>query len=100
MDYGKVFKKQREKMGISQREMAKKLGLTPSALWKIEAGRNTPKQKTIDELCRVAKIPIAYFYQQATTIKDYYWPADAIAAVDIGQPMTKIDGVYLPSFLQ
>jgi transcriptional regulator with XRE-family HTH domain len=78
MDYGKVFKKQREKMGISQREMAKKLGLTPSALWKIESGRNVPKEGTIVKLCSVAFIPLAYFYKEATTLRDYAYPVSLV----------------------
>ena len=78
MDYGKVFKKQREKMGISQREMAKKLGLTPSALWKIESGRNVPKEGTIVKLCSVAFIPLAYFYKEATTLSDYAFPVSLL----------------------
>lgn len=71
MDYGNVFKKQRESAGLSQREMAKKLGLTPAALWKIESGRTTPKEATIDKLCHFTSIPRAYFYQLATTLDDY-----------------------------
>ena len=65
MDYGKVFKKQREKMGISQREMAKKLGLTP-------------KEGTIVKLCSVAFIPLAYFYKEATTLRDYAYPVSLV----------------------
>jgi len=79
MDYGKVFKTQREQLKLSQREMAKKLGLTPAALWKIEAGRNVPKESTIVKLCKVAFIPMAYFYQQATTLRDYSYPVTMVS---------------------
>lgn len=58
--------------------MAKKLGLTPAALWKIEAGRNVPKESTIVKLCQAAFIPIAYFYKQATTLRDYSFPVSLI----------------------
>lgn len=79
MDYGKVFKTQREQLKLSQREMAKKLGLTPAALWKIEAGRNVPKESTIVKLCKVSFIPMAYFYQQATTLRDYSYPVTMVS---------------------
>lgn len=78
MDYGKVFKKEREKLDLSQREMAKRLGVTPAALWKIESGRTTPKQETIMKLCSVAVIPLAYFYQRALTLDDFKFPVESI----------------------
>jgi len=78
MNFGKVFKKERERLGVTQKEMAKMLGLTTSALWKIEAGRNVPKESTIVKLCKVAFIPIAYFYKQATTLRDYSFPVSMI----------------------
>ena len=74
MNIGRVFKQERERIGITQREMAKRLGLTTSALWKIEANRNWPKPSTIEMFCRVVCIPLAYFYIHAVSPEDFFYP--------------------------
>lgn len=71
MNFGKVFKKERERIGVTQKEMAKMLGLTTSALWKIEVGRNTPKPSTIKSLCETTGCPIARFYVDSIEDGDY-----------------------------
>ena len=52
-------------------EMADTLRITTSALWKIEAGRNFPKQKTIKELCEQFDYPLARFYVESFEKEDY-----------------------------
>ena len=59
MDFGKVFKNEREILGISRQEMASRLGLTTAALWKIEAGRTQPKWSTIRRFIGEMHIPTA-----------------------------------------
>lgn len=71
MNLGKVFKTERERLGVSRTEMAKRLGLTVSALWKIEAGKTQPKSGTIKKFCDDALIPLAYFYSCAMEREDY-----------------------------
>lgn len=71
MNLGRVFRQERERLGISQREMAARLSLTPAALWKIEVGRNWPKPQTIWSLCRETGCPIARFYIDALDPIDY-----------------------------
>lgn len=71
MNLGKVFRQERERLGISQREMAYRLSLTPAALWKIEASRTWPKPQTIWALCRETGCPIARFYIDALDPTDY-----------------------------
>lgn len=84
MNPGKVFKQERERLGLTIREMAASLNITKSALWKIEAGRNYPKNETVNRLCQAASIPIAYFYQQAMTIEDYAAPGRATLIIEDG----------------
>lgn len=71
MNIGRVFKQERERLGVTQKEMAKRLGLTTSALWKIEANRNWPKPQTILSLSRETGCPIARFYIDALDPTDY-----------------------------
>ena len=72
MNYGKAFKEIREERGFSRPAVASKIGCTPSALSKIENGRTTPKEKTISRFCAVAQVPVAYFYQKALSMEDYW----------------------------
>lgn len=71
MNIGKVFKEARARKNITQKAMAQSLGLTPAALWKIEVGRNWPKQKTIEALCRETEMPLARVYIEAIEPEDY-----------------------------
>ena len=71
MEFGKVFKKIREESGLKQKEFAAQLGLTPSALWKIESGKVFPKRETIESLCRQSGLPRAWVYTMAFTLEDY-----------------------------
>lgn len=74
MNYAKAFKEIREEAGLTRPELAKELGVTPTALWKIENSRTTPKEKTIMALCNLVHIPPAYFYNLAAVSTDYGTP--------------------------
>ena len=71
MKFGKAFKTEREKQGVSQREMAKRLGITPVSLWKIENSRTTPRWATIEKFISETHIPTAYFFGLAMDLEDY-----------------------------
>lgn len=71
MNLGKVFKKFREEKGITQRSLAQALNITPTALYKIESGRNCPKQKTIEAFKMISGYPTARIYIEALGPEDY-----------------------------
>lgn len=71
MNIGKVMKDTRESRNIPQKAMAQELGITRTALWKIEANRCTPKKETVSMFCHKMQIPPAYLYMQAIEIKDF-----------------------------
>lgn len=48
-----MLKKQREKRGITQAELAKKLGVTQEAVTKWETGRNKPRASTLIKLAEI-----------------------------------------------
>lgn len=74
MNHGKVFKDLRVQAGKNRPQMAMELGMTTSALWKIERGKSAPKQATIDAFCKAIHIPPAFYYHLAITIEDYICP--------------------------
>lgn len=71
MEIGKIMKELREERGLTRPLMASKLGITASALWKLENGRTWPKKATVDRFCAEAKIPLAYLYIRSFTMEDF-----------------------------
>lgn len=71
MNYSKVFKEIREASNTSRPQMARDLGITASALWKIEHGKAAPKKETVSKFCRLAGISLAYFYINSLEKEDF-----------------------------
>lgn len=64
----------REEIGFSRREMADRLGIKQSGLWKIENHKVIPKWKTVSKFIAEAHIPAAYFFSRAMDLEDYICP--------------------------
>lgn len=82
MNLGKTFKTERERLGVSRPEMAKRLGLTASALWKIEAGRTQPKQVTIEKFCLCVGVSLGYVIIMSLGKEDFNFPPRENVASD------------------
>lgn len=72
MNIGSAMKRIREQSGIGRPEMAKRLSVTQSALWKIEAGKTFPKRKTLDKFCEETRTPLARLYVEALEPTDFF----------------------------
>jgi transcriptional regulator with XRE-family HTH domain len=57
-----VLKDLRESMGLSQRELGEKLGLTQPAVAAWESGRNKPDPDMIVKLANVFGVPVSTFF--------------------------------------
>lgn len=92
MNIGKAMMQLREEAGLSRREMAAKLGIQPTSLWKIDNGRVEPKTSTIARFCEIIGTPIAYLYIKAFTIEDFLpvWRAKPVLKVGdlLGEAMS------------
>lgn len=71
MNVGKVFMQAREARGLCGRELARIIGVSPSALWKIENGKVWPKQATLEKFCKVCGYSIARLYVESIEPIDY-----------------------------
>lgn len=71
MNLGKAFKTIREELGLTRPQVAGAIGLTSSALWKIEAGKTNPKEGTVAKFCYRYKVPLARLYTLAFEKKDF-----------------------------
>ena len=58
MEIGERIKNSREKVGISQSELARRVGVKPQAVQAWEAGRNGPSRKRIQAVAKELKISV------------------------------------------
>lgn len=62
--YCKKLKFAREKLGMTQHELATKLGVSASSIGMYEQGRRLPDYDTLIRLCSILRIPICYFFSK------------------------------------
>lgn len=58
MSRGDVIKKRRLEKGISQKELAERLGLSPQNIAQWETGKRNPKIQTLEKIAAALEIPI------------------------------------------
>ena len=58
LDLGKTIQTLREQSGMSQKELAKRVGVSTGAIGNYEAGLRRPKFETIEALADIFNIPI------------------------------------------
>lgn len=71
MNFGKVFKNTRESLGLNQRTLAARLGITPVALWKIESGKARPRWGTMVKFLKEADLSWAELFIGAMERGDF-----------------------------
>ena len=81
----------REEQKLSTREMATNLGITPSALWRIENGKVWPKPATVEKFCAVTLTPSAFLYTKALEAKDFQIPPRYVMPVDVASAIVPPD---------
>lgn len=59
-----IFRKARKKIGISGRELARRLGVSNTHLNLIELGENLPSEKLLKELCKELELDFDEVCQQ------------------------------------
>ena len=58
LDLGKTIQSLREQSGMSQKELAKRAGVSTGAIGNYEAGLRRPKFETIEALADIFNVPI------------------------------------------
>lgn len=71
MNIGLTMKRIRENHAMSQRMMAHMLGITATALWKIENGKSNPKMSTVEKFCKKLEIPLALIMVESIEPSDF-----------------------------
>lgn len=57
-DYRAILKRNREKQGLSQNKLAKRLGVTQSFISEIERGRKNPSLEQFFRICKELQIKV------------------------------------------
>lgn len=63
MGFGEQLRWRRKELGISREELAKRLGITPSAVGNYETGVSTPKESVLLRLFDVLQVDPNYLYR-------------------------------------
>ena len=58
MDYGKRFRLYRDKAGLTQKEAAERLGITPYQLGNYETNRSEPNIATLKKMSQVYQVSL------------------------------------------
>ena len=61
---GKVFEIRHNQLGLTQRELADILKVDPVNVSRWERGETRPKMKNIRALAKLAKRPVAWFFEE------------------------------------
>ena len=57
-DYRAILKRNREKQGLSQNKLAKRLGVTQTFISEIERGRKNPSLELFFRICKELQIKV------------------------------------------
>ena len=57
-DYRAILKRNREKQGLSQNKLAKRLGVTQTFISEIERGRQNPSLEQFFRICKELQIKV------------------------------------------
>ncbi len=68
--FGQRLRELRLKKGLTQKELANKLGVSPSAIGMYEQGRREPENALLSELCRILDTTTDYLIGFTKTPQD------------------------------
>lgn len=76
MSFGQRVRERRKQLGMSQAELAKKLGVSLSAVSNYENGQNAVKEEVLFKLFRALDIDPNYLYQDSFSGKAFVCSAE------------------------
>ena len=68
LEFGLRICQRREQVGVTQMELARRLGVSPGQIKSYETGGTSVRASTLEAIARVLEVPVSYFY--ATTAPD------------------------------
>lgn len=59
---GKKIKKLRKEAGLTQEQLAEKVGVSRAYMGYVEQGRNTPSLEVLEKISKVLKVPLSQLF--------------------------------------
>lgn len=96
MHTGERIKELREKSGMTQTELAEKIGVSKSVISAYEKGIRNPSHKILESISDIFGVSILHFFQRA------YWPGEAVTVniTDLNTEQQKIIFSLINEFRQ
>lgn len=89
MNIGEAIKKMRASVGLSQKELAERAGISATAVCNIEKGHSFPSKETIQAICDAIGIPVSWLLFSSITEEDVPEEKRAIFNA-LREPMMKV----------
>ena len=89
MNIGEAIKKMRASVGLSQKELAERAGISATAVCNIEKGHSFPSKDTIKAICYAMDIPVSWLLFSSITEEDVPEEKRAIFNA-LREPMIKL----------
>lgn len=89
MNIGEAIKKMRASVGLSQKELAERAGISATAVCNIEKGHSFPSKETIKAICDAMDIPVSWLLFSSITEEDVPEEKRAIFNA-LREPMIKL----------
>ena len=70
MTLGSRIKEKREQLGMTQKQLADKLGVTKSAICNYENGTSSPKEDVLLNIFKVLSVDPNYLYQDSVNVTE------------------------------
>lgn len=71
MDYGRAIRIARARDGVSQKELARRCGVSPSYVSMLERGlRTSPSSVLVDSVCRELRVPPSVLAAMASSARE------------------------------
>ena len=90
MEYGRAIRVVRSAHGLSQRQLADRIGVSPSHLSLIESGKRDPSLKLLEEIAGNLAIPMHLLALLASDVGDVDDPKHADKIADVAKALLRV----------
>lgn len=80
-DIGRAIRKHRCESGLTQEELAERIGVTCQQLQRYEYGKNTLNVEIIQTIAQVLQVPIACFFNERESEPEV-WPVPSMSPIE------------------
>ena len=90
MDYGRAIRVVRSVHGLSQRQIADRIGVSPSHLSLIENGKRDPSLKLLEEIAGCLAVPMHLLALLASDVGNVDDPKQAERIADVAKALLRV----------